>query len=90
MVARIMIDNISKNELIPEGGLSIYIEHEGHRLLLDTGGSDAFARNAKTLGILLAEIEYGGTDVYGACAYNIARKREEIQKRDGQAGERDD
>lgn len=59
MVARIMIDNISKNELIPEWGLSIYIEHEGHRLLLDTGGSDAFARNAKTLGIPLAEIEYG-------------------------------
>ncbi len=59
MLAKVVIDNISKNELLPEWGLSIYIEHEGHKLLLDTGGSGAFAENAKALGISLAEIEYG-------------------------------
>lgn len=59
MIAKVVIDNISRNELIPEWGLCIYIEHEGHKLLLDTGGSGKFAKNAKMLGIPLEEIEYG-------------------------------
>lgn len=59
MVAKVVIDNISKNDLIPEWGLCIYIEHDGHKLLLDTGGSGKFAENAKSLGISLEEIEYG-------------------------------
>ena len=59
MFAKVIIDNISKNELIPEWGLAVYIEHEGHKFLLDTGSSDKFAKNAKELGIPLEEIEYG-------------------------------
>ena len=56
MVAKVVIDNISKNDLIPEWGLCIYIEHEGHKLLLDTGGSGKFAEKAKPLAISLEEI----------------------------------
>lgn len=59
MVAKVVIDNISKNDLIPEWGLCVYIEHEGRKILLDTGGSGKFAENAKALGISLEEIEYG-------------------------------
>lgn len=59
MIAKVLIDNISKNELIPEWGLCIYIEHEGHKILLDTGGSGKFAENAKMLDISLEEVEYG-------------------------------
>ena len=35
-------------------GLSIYIETEKHRLLLDTGQTDAVVKNAEVLGIDLS------------------------------------
>ena len=42
---------------IHEHGLSFYIETKNHKLLLDTGASDAFVQNAKTLGIDLTKID---------------------------------
>lgn len=59
MFAKVLIDNITKNDLVSEWGLSFYIEYEGHKILLDTGASGEFANNAKTLGINLSEIEFG-------------------------------
>ena len=59
MIAKVLIDNITKNDLISEWGLSFYIEYEGHKFLLDTGASGNFAENAKKMGINLEEIEYG-------------------------------
>ena len=41
-----------------EHGLSFYIETKGHKLLLDTGASDAFMENAKKLAIDLSEVEH--------------------------------
>lgn len=43
--------------LVPEHGLSLYIEHRGHRLLLDAGSSGRFADNAQTLGVDLSAVE---------------------------------
>jgi len=40
-----------------EHGLSLYIEHEGHRILFDTGQSDRFLKNAQRLGIDIAEVD---------------------------------
>ena len=51
MIAKILIDNITKNDLICEWGLSFYIEYNGHKILLDTGASGNFAENAKQMGI---------------------------------------
>lgn len=56
---KVLIDNITKNDLISEWGLSFYIEYNGHRILLDTGASGAFADNAQKLGVDLEKIEYG-------------------------------
>lgn len=42
---------------IYEHGLSFYIETKNHKLLLDTGASDAFIQNAKTLGIDLTKVD---------------------------------
>lgn len=44
------------NDLETEHGLSLYIEHNNHKILFDTGASDAFGRNAATLGIDLARV----------------------------------
>ena len=47
---------------LPPGGwrpLSIYVEYQGHAILLDTGASDRFARNADTLGIDLSTVSFG-------------------------------
>ena len=51
MKATILIDNLTKGTLAAEWGLSIHIEYEGRRILLDTGASGRFADNAGKLGI---------------------------------------
>lgn len=45
------------NNCINEDGLSIYIETNNNKLLLDSGITDAFLKNAKTLGINLDEVD---------------------------------
>lgn len=40
-----------------EHGLSFYIETEKHRLLMDTGASDLFLKNAEKLGIDLRQVD---------------------------------
>ena len=45
MKAKVLVDNITKNQWKAEWGLSIYIEYNGHRILLDTGTTEAFAEN---------------------------------------------
>ena len=43
--------------LTPEHGLSLYIEFQGQKLLLDAGSSGKFADNAKILGVDLSAVE---------------------------------
>ena len=59
MRARVLIDNIARDGLISEWGLSIWIEYEGHKLLLDTGATGKFVENARALGVDLAQVELG-------------------------------
>lgn len=53
------MDNITKNQWKAEWGLSIYIEYNGHRILLDTGTTEAFAENADQMGVRLEDVEFG-------------------------------
>lgn len=53
----VLVDNNTKDALQAEWGLSLYIEYEGHKILLDAGTTGIFAENAKTLRISLEEIE---------------------------------
>lgn len=47
-----LIENTEgKNKCLYEHGLSFYMETEKHKLLVDTGASDAFLWNAKKLGV---------------------------------------
>jgi len=41
-----------------EHGLSVYLETDEYKCLLDTGASDIYIRNAQKLGIDLAEVDY--------------------------------
>lgn len=59
LTARILIDNETKSALLPEWGLSVLIEFQGHRILLDTGASDKFLQNADSLGTDLSTVEFG-------------------------------
>ena len=55
----VLSDNRSCNgQLLTEHGLSILLETEKHRILLDTGASDVFIRNAERLGIDLSTVDY--------------------------------
>ena len=57
MKAKVLVDNITKNQWKAEWGLSIYIEYNGHRILLDTGTTEAFAENADQMGVRLEDVE---------------------------------
>lgn len=50
-------DRNCNNSCVSEHGLSIYMEVENHKLLLDTGITDAFLKNAENLGINLDEVD---------------------------------
>lgn len=53
-----LIENTAGKEgCLIEHGLSIYIETRKHRLLVDTGASDAFMKNAERLGIDLTKVD---------------------------------
>ncbi len=47
--ATVLIENTSDSSLACEHGLSILIEFEGKRILLDAGSSEAFCANADAL-----------------------------------------
>ena len=55
----VLIDNLAPEGLACEWGLSLYIETEDRRLLLDTGASGQFADNAAALGIDLRQVDAG-------------------------------
>lgn len=59
MRATVLTDNIDGCGLNGEWGLSVYIEHAEHILLLDTGASPLFRDNAAALGLDLAAVEFG-------------------------------
>ena len=55
----VLSDNRScDSRLSTEHGLSILMETEHHRILLDTGASDVFIRNAELLDIDLTNVDY--------------------------------
>ena len=41
-----------------EHGLSLFIEHNGYKILLDAGKSPLFAENAQTLGVDLKSVDF--------------------------------
>ena len=57
MKITVLVENSTSCRLYGEHGLSVYIEYDGKKYLLDTGASTLFAKNAKELGISLADID---------------------------------
>ena len=57
MTISILTDNYSGGDFPTEHGLSYLIEHNGERILFDTGQSDLFLMNARTMGINLKNID---------------------------------
>ena len=55
----VLVDNRTNNPALQtEHGLSILLETECHRILLDTGASDLLVRNAGKMGIDLSTVDY--------------------------------
>lgn len=57
MLVKILMDNLAADGFSCEWGLAVYIEYNGHRILLDAGTTGAFVENAAKLGVDLAEVE---------------------------------
>ena len=77
----VLVDNrTNAPALQTEHGLSILLETEHHRILLDTGGSDMLIHNAERLGIDLRTVDYvfishGHSDHAGGLQYLVERNR---------------
>lgn len=52
-----LLENTACGELASEHGLSLYIETKKHKILFDSGASDAFLHNAKALGVDLSKVD---------------------------------
>jgi 7,8-dihydropterin-6-yl-methyl-4-(beta-D-ribofuranosyl)aminobenzene 5'-phosphate synthase len=78
----VLSDNRSCDDsLKTEHGLSILLETDHHRILLDTGASDVFIRNATHLGIGLSTVDYvfishGHSDHAGGLQYFVEHNRQ--------------
>ena len=78
----VLSDNRSCNPALEtEHGLSILLETGKHRILLDTGASDVFIRNAEQLGIELSKVGYvfishGHSDHAGGLRYFMERNQQ--------------
>ena len=64
-----------------EHGLSILLQTERHKILLDTGASDVFIRNAELLGVDLSNVDYvfishGHSDHAGGLRYFLEQNRQ--------------
>jgi 7,8-dihydropterin-6-yl-methyl-4-(beta-D-ribofuranosyl)aminobenzene 5'-phosphate synthase len=58
MIVKVLVENSKRNDdFLCEHGLSLYIETQKHKLLFDTGATNLFESNAKTLGVNLKEID---------------------------------
>ena len=57
----VLSDNYSNAqcpEFLTEHGYSLYIEFQGLKILVDTGASDNFLKNAEVLGLNISEIDF--------------------------------
>ena len=78
----VLSDNRSNDSrLSTEHGLSVLLQTEQHRILLDTGASDVFIRNAERLGIDLSDVDYvfishGHSDHAGGLRFLLERNRQ--------------
>lgn len=53
----LLVDNLAGKGLQPEHGLSIFIEHQGKRILFDNGQNEALFHNAEKLNISLLNLD---------------------------------
>lgn len=70
------LQSSNENRLSTEHGLSIFLETERYKILLDTGASDVFIRNAMLLGIDLSTVDFvfishGHSDHAGGLKYFV-------------------
>ena len=78
----VLSDNRSSDSRLSiEHGLSILLETERHKILLDTGASDVFIKNAELLGIDLSTVDYvfishGHSDHAGGLRYFLEQNRQ--------------
>ena len=78
----VLSDNRSDDSrLSTEHGLSILLETERYKILLDTGASDVFINNAELLGVNLSDVDYvfishGHSDHAGGLRYFLEHNRQ--------------
>ncbi|WRK55771.1 MBL fold metallo-hydrolase [Coprobacillaceae bacterium CR2/5/TPMF4] len=56
-IINLIEDTPGSSNCLYEHGLSFYIETKKHKILMDTGASDAFIKNATQLGIDLKQVD---------------------------------
>ena len=58
MQITVLIENTTDSELVCEHGLSLLIENEGQKVLLDAGQTGVFLENAYKMGMDINHVDY--------------------------------
>ena len=79
-IITLMENTACRSDLAADHGLSLYIETAKHKILFDTGASDAFCANAEKLGVDLSRVDiavlsHGHFDHGGGLAAFLARNK---------------
>ncbi|MBN2795837.1 MAG: MBL fold metallo-hydrolase [Clostridia bacterium] len=68
MLVKVLIENTSlENQFVKEHGLSLYIEHDGQKILFDMGQSMAYLKNADMMSVSLDQVDFA---VVSHCHYD--------------------
>ena len=57
MRVKVLVENTGNEQFAGEHGLSLYIEHNNHKYLIDTGASGLYSENAEKMGVDLSAID---------------------------------
>ena len=58
MEIKVLMDNVSRGDLLSEWGLSVYIVYGQKHILLDGGTTGEFVKNAQAMGVDLSQIDF--------------------------------
>ena len=80
MLVKVLIDNISKDELLCEWGLSVYIEYRDKKILLDGGADNIIREVGETFPEKSIYALFGGLHLHESADEDVRALAERVRR----------